>query len=233
MIGGDDPLPSDDDAAGGEIRAGHVIFNKFVDRNLRPVDDGAARIDDLAEIVAGNVRRHANRDAAGSVDQEIGKPCWQHRRLFAAVIVVGLKVDGILVDVLNQRHRRPGHARLGVPHGRSTVAVHGAEVSLAFNQRQAHHEVLGHAHQGVIDRLIAMGMILSHDISDDASSLAERLVMAVAVLVHRIYDAPLYRLEAIADVGKRPADDHAHGIIEVGALHLLLDGDRLDVRTRR
>ena len=35
---------------------------------------------------------------------------------------------------------------------------------------------------------------------------------------HRIQDAPLHRLLAVADVGQRPALDHAQRIFEIGAL---------------
>src|SRR5262249_16660481 len=47
----------------------------------------------------------------------------------------------------------------------------------------------------------------------------------VAVLVHRVEDAPVHRLEAVARIRQRPRHDHAHGVIEVAALHLLGDRD--------
>ncbi len=43
----------------------------------------------------------------------------------------------------------------------------------------------------------------------------------------------MHRLQPVADIGQRPRHDHAHRVIEVGALHLLLDGDRGDVEGRR
>ena len=39
----------------------------------------------------------------------------------------------------------------------------------------------------------------------------------------------MHRLQAVAHVGQRPADDHAHGVIEVRRTHLVFDGDRLYV----
>src|SRR3546814_13757256 len=46
-------------------------------------------------------------------------------------------------------------------------------------------------------------------------------------LVHREQHAPVDRLEAVADVRKCAPHDHAHGVIEVTAEHLVLeiDGD--------
>ena len=51
----------------------------------------------------------------------------------------------------------------------------------------------------------------------------------MSCLVHRIEDAPVHRLQAVAHVRQRAADDHAHGVIEIGAAHLLDDRDRIDV----
>ena len=42
----------------------------------------------------------------------------------------------------------------------------------------------------------------------------------------------MHGLQAVAHVGQRAAHDHAHGVIEVGALHLVVDGNQLDVAGR-
>ena len=41
----------------------------------------------------------------------------------------------------------------------------------------------------------------------------------------------MHRLETIADIGKRAAHDHAHGVIEVRTLHFIFDigGDEVFV----
>src|SRR5258708_19334134 len=44
----------------------------------------------------------------------------------------------------------------------------------------------------------------------------------------------MHRLEAVARVGERPRHDHAHGVIEVGALHFVEDGYGTNIgRSRR
>ncbi len=35
----------------------------------------------------------------------------------------------------------------------------------------------------------------------------------------------MHRLQTVANVGQRAADDHAHGVIEVRPLHLVFDVD--------
>src|SRR3954453_7011228 len=49
-----------------------------------------------------------------------------------------------------------------------------------------------------------------------------------AGVVHRVQHAAVDRLETGTDLGQRPADDDAHRVIDVAALHLLLDVDRFD-----
>ena len=47
--------------------------------------------------------------------------------------------------------------------------------------------------------------------------------------LHGVEDAPVHGLQAVAHVGERARDDDAHRVFEVGALHLLGDGDGADV----
>jgi hypothetical protein len=68
-------------------------------------------------------------------------------------------------------------------------------------------------------------MVFADDVADHAGGLAIRLVPFVAGLVHRIEDAPVHRLEAVARIGQRAGHDYAHGVVEIGPLHLLDDGD--------
>ena len=203
--------------------------DQLVDAEPRIVDQRDAGIDHLAEIVRRDVGRHADRDAAGAVDQQVREARRQHHRLFLVAVVVRLEVDRVLVDVVEQLHRRPGQAAFGVAHGRRRIAVDRAEIALAVDQRQAHGEILRHAHQRVVDRLVAVRVVFAHHVADHARRLDVFLVGRVPVLVHRIEDAPMHRLEAVARVGKRARHDHAHGVIEIAALHLLGDGDGANV----
>src|SRR5580700_11359693 len=70
LVGGVRAGPADDDAAGREIRRGHVL-HQLVDRDRRIVEIGAAGVDDFAEIVRRDVGRHADRDTLRAVDQEV------------------------------------------------------------------------------------------------------------------------------------------------------------------
>ncbi len=231
MVGVADAAAAENDAAGREIRTRHDHV-EIVDRDRRIVDHRDAGVDQFAEIVRRDIGRHADGDAAGAVDQKIGKARRQHHRLALVAVVVRLEVDGVAVDVGQQRHRGLGKPRLGVAHRRRRIAVDRAEIALPVDQLQAHGEILRHAHQRVVDRLVAVRVIFTHHVADDARRLHVFLVGRVPLLVHRIQDAPMHRLQTVARIRQRPRHDHAHGVIEIRALHLLRDRHGANVRRR-
>ena len=132
------------------------------------------------QVVGRDVGGHAHGDARGAVDQEVGEAAGQHQGLLQGAVVVGDEVDRFLVQVLEEFVGQTGQAHLGVTHGRRGVAVDGAEVALAVHQGVAQGEVLGHAHHGVVDRGVAVGVILADDVADDAGALAVGPVAVVS-----------------------------------------------------
>ncbi len=181
MIGGADALAAEDDAAGRKIRARDDV-DEIVDAERGIVDQRHAGVDHFAQIVRGNIGRHADGDAAGAIDQKVRKLCGENRGLFLGIIVVGLEIDGVLVDVVEQMLRDLGQAGFGVPHRGRHIAVHRAEIALPVDQGHAHGEILRHAHQRIVDRLVAVGMVFTDDVADGARRLAVRLVELESVL---------------------------------------------------
>ena len=187
-----------------------------------------APVGDLAQVVRRDVGGHADRDAGRAVDQQVGVARRQHGRLLRATVVVGLEVDGVLLDVADHLERQRRHPALGVPHRGRGVVARRAEVALAVDQRRAHHPRLGEPDQGVVDRAVAVRVVLTHDVTDDAGALREAAVGPVAPVVHRVEHPAVHRLETVAYVGQRAADDDRHRVVDVGALHGGLQLDRLD-----
>jgi hypothetical protein len=97
------------------------------------------------------------------------------------------------------------------------IAVDVAEVALAVDQRIALGEVLGHAHQGVVDRLVAVRVIAAHHLADHLGALAGGRVRVQPHLAHGVEHAPLHGLEAVAHIGQRPVGDDAERIGQVAA----------------
>src|SRR6056297_2804816 len=222
LVGAVDALGAVDDAGGGEVRPRHVLHEPgHVD--VRVVDHRHAGIDDLAQVVGRNIGGHADRDTGGAVDEQVRDARRQHGGLALGAVVVLDEIDRLLVDVGQQFVGDPGHAHLGVTHGRRGVAVHRAEVALPVHQHVAHRERLRHAHDGVVDGAVAVGMVLTDHVTDDAGRFLVRLVVVVAQFPHRVEDPPMHRLQAVAHVGQGPPHDHAHRVIEIGLAHLVFE----------
>ena len=77
----------------------------------------------------------------------------------------------------------------------------------------------------VVDGGVAVRMVVAHHVADDLRGLGVLLVELEAHLLHAVEDAAMHGLEAVAGVGQGAADDDRHGVVEVGAAHLLLDVD--------
>jgi len=163
------------DAVGRKIWTQHVLQN-LGQLRVRIVDQGDGGVNNLGEIVRRDLGRHANGDAVGTVDQKIWDAGGQNVRLDFAAVVVGMKVDGVFVQIFEQSGGNLREFGFGVTVGGGRIAVNRAEISLPENQRIAHAPGLGEADQCVVHREIAVGMVFAHDVTDDAGALARSFV---------------------------------------------------------
>ena len=217
-------------AAAGIVRPGHVAGQLVVGK-LRVADQRHRGAGHLAQVVRRHLGGQAHCDAAGAVQQHEGQPRRELLRLLGGAVVVRDELDRALVDLVEQQARDGREARLGVAHRRRAVAVARAEVALAVDQRVAQREVLRHAHERVVRRLVAVRMKAAEHVTDDARAL-DRLRPGAgrehqAHPGHRVEDAALHRLLAVGDVGKRAPLDDRERVLEVGALGVF--GERDDV----
>ena len=190
------------------------------------LDQVRDRVADLADVVRRDVRRHADGDARAAVDEQLRQPRGQHDRLFGLIVEVGDELDGLFVDVDEHVERGAREARFGVPVRCGRIGCGRPEVAVTVDQRIAQREVLRHAHERVVHRRITVRVIALEHLADDAGALAVLLGRIEAHLAHRVQDAALDGLEAVAHVGKRARRDDGHGIGEVALPHLVFDGDR-------
>ncbi len=161
-----------------------------------------------------------------AVDQQVRQFRRQQQRLVLRAVVVRPEVDRFLLDVGEQFVRDLGEPDLRVSHRRGTVAVDRAEVALAIDEHVAQREVLRHPDDGVVDRLVAVRVVLADDVADDARRLLVRPVPVIRQFMHREQHATVHRLQAVAHVGQRATDDDAHRVVEIGPPHLLFERDR-------
>jgi hypothetical protein len=75
-------------------------------------------------------------------------------------------------------------------------------------------------------------VVLTHHLADHAGALVPAPVGPVPAVEHPVEDPAMHRLEAVADVRQRPADDHAHRVVEIGLLDLVLQVHRLPAVSR-
>ncbi len=222
--GVEDSLAAEDETAGGKVRA-LDDFHDLVELRFGMADQKDGGVDDFAQVVRRNVGRHADRDAGRSVDQKVGNARGKNFGLEFAFVVVGAEIDGFLVDVFEQRGGDAGEAGFGVPHGRGRIAIDGTEIALAIDQRIAHGEILRHADERIVDRGVAVRVEFAEDFADDFGALAGGAVGRQTHFAHAEKNAAVDGFEAVADVGKGASHDHAHGVIDVRALHLVFDVD--------
>ena len=230
VVGGADAGAAEDDAAGREIRARHDL-DQLVDARAPGSSISAMQASITSpRLCGGMLVAMPTAMPPAPLTRRFGKARRQDRsapsrcrRSSAWKSTVSLSISS------SSAIAGLGEAALGVAHGRRRIAVDRAEIALPVDQRQAHGEVLRHAHQRVVDRLVAVRVVFAHHVADDARRLRVFLVGRVPLLVHRVEDAPVHRLQPVAHVGQRARHDHAHGVIEVGALHLVRDGHGADV----
>ena len=225
FIGLADTASAVDHTGGREIRA-RQMGHQLVDGDVFVVDDGQTGADDLADVVWRDIGGHADRDPRAAVDQQVGQARGQHRRLGFRLVVVRNEIDRVLADIRQQLVGELVHAHFGITHGRRCVAIDRAEVALTVDQDIPHGEVLGHAHDRVVNGRIPVRVILTDHVADYAGRFLVGLVPVVGQLGHGIKHTPMHRFQTITHIGKRTAHDHAHGVVEIRLAHLVFEVDR-------
>ena len=213
-----------DEPGGGEIGA-RDLLHELVNGRVAVFEQQHQPVHDLGQVVSRDVRRIADGDSAGAVNQEIRYFGREDQRLDRGLVVVRAEIHGLLLNIRQHLLGELRQARLGVAHGGRRIAVHRPVVALAVHQRIAHVEVLRHPDEGVVDRRVAMGVIVPHDLADDLGGFAVGPVVDQAHLVHAVEDPAMDRLQSVPDVRQSSTNDHAHRVIHVGRAHLVLDGD--------
>ena len=100
---------------------------------------------------------------------------------------------------------------------------------MPVHEREVDGEVLREAHEGVVHRTVAVRVEFTQNITDDAGALTIIFVVIKAHLVHRIEDAAVDGLEAVANVGNGARLVDRHRIGNEGAFELVVHLDIEDL----
>ncbi len=218
----------DDLGLGGIVGPGNMLV-QLLQRGLRRLEEPDAGAGHLAQVVRRNIGGHAHGDAGGAIEQYVGQACRQQAGLLQGAVEIGHPFHGALAQLTEKHPGIGGEARLGVAHGGERLGiVGGAPVALAVDERVAVGELLGHEHH----RLVAGGIAVRVELAQHVTHGTRRLLVLAGrrqpQLGHGIDDAPLHRLEAVADVRQGPVENDVHGIIQVGLLGELRQSDAFD-----
>ncbi len=214
-----------DDRRRREVRARDVFHQPF-DADVFIVDIGQAAVDHFRQVVRRNVGRHTHRDTGRTVDQQVRDLGRHDRRDLLGAVVVRHEVDGFFFQVGHQLMSDLRHAHFGITHRRGGVAVDRTEVTLAIYQHVAQRERLRHTHDGVVNRGVTVRVIFTDHVTDDTGRFLVGFIPVVAQYVHGVKYATVYRLQAIADIRQRTANNDRHRIVQIGAFQLFLDVNR-------
>ena len=175
--------------------------HEVVGRGIRVVDQVDRGVHHLSQVVGGDVGGHAYGDALAPVDQQVREPGWEDFRFGELARVVVGEVHRVLVDPCQQLQSDGIEAAFGVPGGGRCVVRRVPEVALRVDHWMAETEVLGHTHQGVVDGLVAVRVVLAHDLAGHPGALHGRPVGPGPQVVHPPEDSTVDGLQAVAGVG--------------------------------
>ena len=159
---------SHDQRTSREIRTRHYL-EQLLNFDSRVADIGFAGGNHLGRIMRRDVGCHAHSNTVGTVHQQIRIFSRQHQWLKLRFIIVRAEFDSFLVDITQQAFgsaRQPG---FGISHCGRRVTIYRPEIALPVDQRQPHRKVLGHPDHGLIDRTVAMRVIITHHVTDNTS----------------------------------------------------------------
>ena len=213
----------------GEIR-GRDDLDQLINGDGRVIDIGQAGLDNFAEIVRRDVGGHADGNTASAVHQQVGETCGQNLRFFAAAVIIGLEINRVFVEIIQQRVGDLVQPCFGVPHRCGRIRVHRSEVTLTIDQRHAHRPILRHTGKRIVNRAVAMRVIVAHDVADNLCRFAIWSASDKAAFLACEQYAAVNGLQAVTHVRQGAGYNDRHRIIEVARLHFIDDVDWRNVR---
>ena len=223
----------DDGAVGGEVRARHVR-HQLGGACRGVVEQVDAGVRHFAQVVRGDVRGHAHGDAGAAVQQHHRQTRRQQLRLFEHAVEVRHEIHRALGGFGKQQFGVGRKARFGVAHGGEGLGiVRRAPVAVPLHQGIAAGERLRHEHHRLVAGALPVRMVFAEHVADGARRLHELGRGGEVQFGHRVDDAPLHRLQAVAHMGQGALADDVHGVVQIGALGVLVQRHALHAVVRQ
>ena len=171
--------------------------------------------DQLIQVMWRDIGGHANRNPAGAIGQQVWKGGGHHLGLFEGAIIIGAEIDRVFRQTFHQGLGNRGQARLGITGGGRVIAVDIAEIALPVDQRIALVEILGKAGHGIVNRGVAVGVIIAHDIARDLGRFAEPPRRRQPQFAHREENSAVHRLQPVARIRQGTVHDRGQSIGQI------------------
>ena len=184
-VGLTDAASAHNNTLGREVRTLNIL-HKVGNGRLGVIQNADACVDDLAQVVRRDIRRHADGDTRRAVDQKVREAGGENTGLFSRLVKVCVPVDGVLRNIAQHLVCNAAHPRLGVSVCSRGVAVYRAEVAVTVNEHVAHGEILRQSDHCIVYRCVAVGVVPTEHVADAGSRLFKRLVAGQAVLVQGV-----------------------------------------------
>ena len=151
--------------AGDQLEEG---LKEFLSRGLGVLKRPLHATRNLTQVVRGDAGRHTDGDTFRTIHQDVGETRGKNGRFLVAAIVVVLEINAFFVDVADHFHGQRGHLTFGVTRCCGAQVTGGTEVTLTGDQGVAQRPGLHQARKCIVDRCVAVGVVVTHDVTDDA-----------------------------------------------------------------
>ena len=160
--------------------------HKIFDGCIWMIDKHDQGIHDFPKVVGRNVRCHPNGNTSRTIDQKGWNLRRQDCRLLQRFIIVRDEIDRILFNVAKHLHGNLAHTDFCITHSSRRIPIDGTKVPMSIHHEVAGRKILCKSHDGVINRIIPMGMILTKDVTDNTGRFLVSLVGKHASFIHGI-----------------------------------------------
>ena len=143
-------------------------LKEFLSRGLGVLKRPLHATRNLTQVVRGDAGRHTDGDTFRTIHQDVGETRGKNGRFLVAAIVVVLEINAFFVDVADHFHGQRGHLTFGVTRCCGAQVAGGTEVTLTCDQGVAQRPGLHQARKCIVDRCVAVGVVVTHDVTDDA-----------------------------------------------------------------
>ena len=213
-----------DDRSGREVRAGQMA-HEFFDRSFGVIQQSDGGVDDFGKVVRGDACSHTHPDTGGTVDQKLRETRGQYSRLHIGFVEGGHHVDSIFFQIHEHFFGEAFQTALGVTVGSSGVAVDTTEVTVTIDHAHTQREGLSQTHHGIVNRTVAVGVIITDDFPDDLCTLGVAVRFGQAEFFHSVKDTAVHGFEPVADIRDGAADVDTQRILQIGSMHDVLNVD--------